>query len=104
MEKPEATPKAVAAHEGRNIDAELVVVFDTQEESEAWVVKSLLESAGIEALITGLDAPQDVLPGVGGVVVRVGRDVADQARQLIEDYRASGDAIETDEDVSGESA
>ncbi len=81
----------------------LVQVFDTQEESEAWVVKSLLESAGIESLITGLDAPQDVLPGVGGVVVRVNPDQAEEAHQIIEDYRASGEAEDVSEDdVSGE--
>ncbi len=69
---------------------ELVQVFDTQEESEAQVVRGLLESAGIEALISGLDAPQDVLPGVGGVVIRVPGEQAEDARALIEDYRANG--------------
>jgi len=52
-------------------DPELVLVFDTQQESEALVIQSLLSSAGIESIITNLDAPQDVLPGVGGVVVKV---------------------------------
>ena len=101
MDEPEAAPNA-AANSDEMSHAELVVVFDTQEESEAWVVKSLLESAGIEALITGLDAPQDVLPGVGGVVVRVNPTVAAQARQVIQDYHASADAIENEDDVSGE--
>ena len=64
---------------------ELVPVFDSEQESEAMVVQSLLESAGIDALITGFDAPQDVLPGVGGVVVRVAADRAAEARQLIEE-------------------
>ncbi len=66
---------------------ELVAVFDTQEESEAWVVQGLLESAGIEAIITGLDAPQNVLPGVGGVIVRVNPDDAEEARKLIAENR-----------------
>jgi Putative prokaryotic signal transducing protein len=61
----------------------LVDVFDTMEESEAMVVKGLLESSGIPALISALDAPQDVLPGVGGVVVRVPHEQAEEARQLI---------------------
>jgi len=69
-------------------DEELVEVFDTQEESEAFVVRGLLETAGIDALITGLDAPQDVLPGVGGVVVRVPAGQAEEARRLIEEYRS----------------
>ncbi len=50
---------------------ELIKVFDTEQESEAMVVRGLLESAGIAAVIENLDAPQDVLPGVGGVIVLV---------------------------------
>ena len=50
---------------------ELVKVFDTDEESEAMVVRGLLESAGIEAMTQNREAPQDILPGVGGVVVMV---------------------------------
>jgi hypothetical protein len=70
-------------------DRELVEVFDTQQESEAMVVRGLLESAGIEALLSSLDAPQDVLPGVGGVIIRVPADQADDARRIIEEYRRS---------------
>jgi hypothetical protein len=66
---------------------ELVPVFDSEQESEAMVVQGRLESAGIDAIITGYDAPQDVLPGVGGVVVRVAPDRADEARKLIEESR-----------------
>ena len=69
---------------------ELVEVFDTQQESEALVIQGLLESAGIPALITALDAPQDVLPGVGGVIVRVPPDRAQEARRLIEEQELSG--------------
>lgn len=81
---------------------DLVQVFDTQEESEAMVIRGLLDSAGIDALITGLDSPQDILPGVGGVVVRVTADAADEARRIIEDYRANPPA--EDQDVPEESA
>ncbi len=82
---------------------ELVEVFDTMEESEAMVVRGLLESAGIEAIITALDAPQDILPGVGGVIVRVAPEQAEEARSLIEDYR--NDSPEPDEDdVNDDSA
>ena len=76
------------------ISDELVPVFDTDQESEAMVVRGLLESAGIDAIITGLDAPQDVLPGVGGVVVRVNPEKAAEARQIIQDYRSDGAADE----------
>ena len=64
---------------------ELVEVFESQQESEALVVQALLESNGIESLITGFDNPQDILP-VGGVAVRVAADRADEARALIDAY------------------
>ena len=54
----------------------LVKVFDTDVESEAMVVQGLLESAGIEAVISNREAPQDVLPGVGGVVILVREEQA----------------------------
>ena len=65
-------------------ERELVEVFSTQQESEALVVKGLLESAGIESLITADVGPQDVLP-MGGVVVRVGAEFASQARKVIDE-------------------
>jgi hypothetical protein len=77
---------------------ELVAVFDTQEESEAWVVQGLLETAGIDAIITGLDAPQNILPGVGGVLVRVAPEDAERARQVIAENRSAS----PDEPASGE--
>ncbi len=79
---------------------EMVVVFDTEQESEAMVVQGLLESAGIENFITNLDAPQDVLPGVGGVVIQVSPEQAEEARKVIEEYRNSAAA---DPDLSEES-
>jgi hypothetical protein len=69
---------------------QLVRVFDTQDDAEAQVVRGLLESAGIEALLTGRDAPQDVLPGVGGVMVQVAPEQAEEARRLIEEHRRGG--------------
>ena len=68
-------------------ESELVQVFDTKEESEALVIQGLLDSAGIESLLTSLDAPQDVLPGVGGVLVRVAPALADEARRIISEYQ-----------------
>lgn len=64
---------------------DLVQVFDTQQETEALVIQGLLESSGIESMITALDNPQDILP-MGGVVVRVTADKADEARRIIEAY------------------
>lgn len=82
-----------------NPNAELVRVFDTEQETEAMVVKGLLDSQGIEALVTSLDAQQDILPGVGGVVVQVAADRADEAREIIESYR---NAPATDEEIMAE--
>lgn len=83
----------------RSLDGELVQVFDSQSETEALVVKGLLESAGIDAAVISLDAPPDVLPGVGGIVVRVAADRADEARQVIADSREIG-PDSTDSDVN----
>lgn len=71
---------------------ELVEVFGTKEESEAMVVKGLLETAGIDVLETATDAPQDVLPGVGGVVLRVPESQAEEALRMIEEYRLSAES------------
>ena len=68
-------------------ERELVQVFDTADEAEALVVQGLLESHGIEALRTYRDAPQDVLPGVGGIVLRVRPSDAEEACSIIEEQR-----------------
>jgi len=81
---------------------ELVEIFDAQQESEAMVVKGLLESSGIEALVSGLDAAQEVLPGVGGVVIRVRPDQAEEARRVIAEHLAG--PPDDDSDSSGEPA
>ncbi len=79
----------------------LVQVFDTADETEAMVIQGLLDSAGIESMITSPDAPQEVMPGLGGVVIRVRADQAATAKQLIEDYRASS-AVEVTEEAGGD--
>ncbi|HEY6248946.1 MAG TPA: DUF2007 domain-containing protein [Candidatus Angelobacter sp.] len=84
-------------------DPDLVDVFVTQQESEAMVVHGLLESGGIEsAVITG--EAQDVLAGVGGMVIRVSPDEADEARRIIEEYKNTAIAEEDDDDNDDESA
>lgn len=72
---------------------ELVTVFETMEESEAQVVRGLLQTEGnIEAIVSGRDFPPDVLPGVGGTIVRVPADRADEARAIIRQFREFGDS------------
>src|SRR5436305_2097786 len=67
-----------------NPDQKLVRVFDTSQESEAFVVQGLLQSSGIESDITSLDASQDVFPGVGGTILLVREEDAEEAKRLIE--------------------
>jgi len=99
--KPQPTPTP------KPMDEAPVDVFGTKEDSEALVVQGLLDSAGIESVIVSLDAPQEVLPGVGGVVVRVAAEDAEEARRLIEEYRTAAEQAPEDEeadDVSGPAA
>jgi hypothetical protein len=94
-------PNSGTAEQRPDPNEKLVRVFDTEQESEAMVVRGLLESAGIDADTTSLDAPQDILPGVGGTVILVRQEDAEKARQLIEEYRQTPEEIETaDAEVS----
>ncbi len=78
-------------------DPELVNVFDTQQESEALVVHALLTSAGIESMVASIDATQSILPGVGGVAVRVNAAQEQEALAIIEEYKNSLPVEEIDE-------
>ena len=78
-------------------DPELVTIFETKDEPEAMIVHSLLTSNGIDSLLVNLEAPQDVLPGVGGMAIRVNAAQADVARQVLEEYRNTPEAEEADE-------
>jgi hypothetical protein len=71
-----------------NPNEKLVRVFDTEQESEAMVVKALLESAGIDSKISGIDTVQDVLP-IGGTIILVREEDEQTARQLIDEYQRS---------------
>src|SRR5688572_8501209 len=78
-------------------------VFDTRQESEAWVVRGLLANAGLDAEVINREASPDVLPGVGGFVVRVPEEEAAEARRIIAENRSRpGDDSEAS--ASGESA
>ena len=91
----------------QSVDGPLVEVFGTKDDSEALVVQGLLDSAGIDSAIVSLDAPQEVLPGVGGVVIRVAPENAEEARRLIEEYRTAAEQATDDEeaeDLSGPAA
>lgn len=80
----------------------LVKVFDSEQESEVMVVRGLLESADIEVITTNLDAPQDILPGVGGIILQVRAAQAEEARRMIAEYRAEGELSADEAEAEGE--
>ncbi len=67
----------------------LVKVFDSEQESEAMVVKGLLDSAGIDSDLTSASLVQETFPGLGGMLILVREEDAEAAKKLIADYRQS---------------
>jgi hypothetical protein len=67
-------------------ERELETVFEAREESEAWAVQGLLQSAGLDVVVQSLEFPQDIMPGVGNVAVRVPAQQAADARQILASY------------------
>jgi hypothetical protein len=92
--------KSNAAAEQRRPDPneKLVKVFDSEQESEAMVVKGLLDSAGIENDLKSGSFFQDAFPGLGGMIILVREEDAEKARTLIADSRQPGAAREVDDD------
>jgi hypothetical protein len=67
----------------------LVKVFDTEVESEAMVVKGLLDSAGIDSDLMSGSLVQDTFPGLGGMVILARAEDAEAARRLIAESRSA---------------
>ena len=88
--------------ENPNPKEQLVRVFDAEQESEALVVRGLLESNGIESITQPIDLEQDLFP-VGGVAILVRAEQAEEAKGLIEAYRQEKPVAE-DEELSEEAA
>jgi len=81
----------------------LVKIFDSEDESEALVVKGLLDSADIDSDLQSASLLQDAFPGLGGMLILVREEDAERARQLMAEYRRSPDDDETAEiDIIGE--
>jgi hypothetical protein len=72
-----------------NPNEKLVKVFDSEDESEAMVVKGLLDSAGIDSDLASASLLQDTFPGLGGMIILVREEDADGARRLIAEQRQS---------------
>ena len=76
----------------------LVKIFDSEEESEALVVKGLLDSAGIDSNLTAAAMIQDMFPGLGGMIILVREEDQGEARRVIAEYQqTSPDDDETSE-------
>ena len=80
-----------------NPDEKLVKVFDSEQEPEALVVKGLLDSAGIDSDLTSASMVQDAFPGLGGMVILVREEDAEEARRVIAEGRQSAPDDETAE-------
>jgi hypothetical protein len=70
-----------------NPNEKLTKVFDSEDESEALVVKGLLDSAGIDNDLTSAAMIDDMFPGLGGMIIRVREEDADEARRVISENR-----------------
>lgn len=75
----------------------LVKVFDSEDESEALVVKGLLDAAGIESDLTAGAMVQDTFPGLGGMIILVRQEDAETARRLIAEHPSLSDDDDTEE-------
>jgi len=86
-----------------NPNEKLVKIFDSETETEALVVKGLLDSANIENSLGPVSLTQYAFPDVGGTVILVKEEDAEAARQLIEDSRRpvpAGDDETAEIDIS----
>jgi hypothetical protein len=70
-----------------NPNEKLVKVFDSEEETEALVVKGLLDSAGIDNDLASAELLQAAFPGMGGMIILVREEDAEKARALIAESR-----------------
>ena len=76
----------------------LVKVFGSEQESEAMVVKGLLDSASIENDLMSASFLQEAFPGLGGMIILVREEDAEKARGLIAASQQSAAAEYVDDD------
>jgi hypothetical protein len=78
-----------------NPNEKLVKVFESELESEAMVVKGLLDSAGVDSDLMSGSLVQETFPGLGGVVILVREEDAEEAQRIIAESRRGRVAEET---------
>jgi len=70
--------------------ADLIVIFRTQSDVEASIVRGLLQAHGVPTMVAS-DVPHSIFPlaidGLGEVRISVHPDDADEARRIIESHR-----------------
>jgi hypothetical protein len=90
---------------GPNPNEKLIKIFDSEQESEAMVVKGLLDSAGIENDLASASLLQDAFPGMGGMIILVREEDVEKAKRLIAESRQAipaGSGEELDDDPTEE--
>jgi len=86
-----------------NPNEKLVKVFGSEQESEALVVKGLLDSAGIDSDLTSASLVQDAFPGLGGMLILVREEDEEAAQRVIEEGRSAAQSA-PDDDATAEIA
>jgi hypothetical protein len=81
---------------------QLVRVFESEEETEAMVVKGLLESAGIDSDLAPLALTQQAFPSMGGTIILVREEDAETARRVIAENKRPEVAEDFDDDATEE--
>ena len=82
----------------------LVKVFDSEQESEAMVVKGLLDSEGIENDLASANLLQEAFPGMGGMIILVREEDAEKARELIAESRQSPAGVNAADEADDDDA
>jgi hypothetical protein len=93
-------PRDSAAARRPDPNEKLVNVFESEQESEALVVKGLLNSAGIDSDLTSASLVQDAFPGLGGMLILVREEDQEQARRVIAESRKSSSENSESDDSS----
>ena len=96
-----AEPNATVEERRPDPNEKLVKVFDSEQESEAMVVKGLLDSASIENDLASASLLQDAFPGLGGMIILVREEDAEKARSLIAEYRQAASGSADDDETEG---
>jgi putative signal transducing protein len=91
-------PNAAVKERRPDPNEKLVKVFGSEQESEAIVVKGLLDSAGIENDLTSASFLQEAFPGLGGMLILVREEDAQKARELIAASQQSATVDDVDDD------